>query len=328
MIRTVLLSAFAVLCVWLLSLHIETSQRQAEAERNTIEKQERVAALSATPALADLLARGKETCPDADDLVIWSCGTTIRMPYPYSRHHSRQRRMCSSVEAPRYIGLFPLPDVISQHKETQGQRVSVSIPGRWRPVQSGGVFSQSFLWHFRVDDLPEFRACTFHEGDGPCFTLWFNGKDNLSQPDGFERPVPDTLEQERRAPEILADEAGYSRQIDSFLDLNGAPVAHKVIRPLHDKPLDCQFNMLHPDNGFELFLRLQCDQVSDWQQLLLGVLDEVSRRTERVDVGASCGTPPPRNARLRPQFMYLDVDQYQAMHDWAASRNGADTGNP
>ena len=311
---------FAILFVglvgWGIYYHLMPAAKEAAIRERHETKYSRIAELKAAPAYKRLIERGGEICPGQPDQTIWVCGATIRMPtngFP----EPPSRRRCSSPEEPKYIGRFPLPEVTSAEPETEGIRVQVNIPrfGGRTNDGGGGIYNVTGYWKVHVDDLPEFVPCE-RQGRRECASLWISGESEIVSEDAyFYRAVPDIRESKRPAPEDIAYE-NHPLMDDAFLDLDGQPVAYTVGYPSSDDRYTCRFRVQHPIDGYILGLRIDCNQVDDWRELLRGIIAELSTRTIKVSRDARCDMPPP-NARIAPQAHWTSLDQHQAMHDWA-----------
>ena len=301
---------------WAIYTHsANVAKREATQERFD-EKLARIEVLKAAPAYQRLIEHGSEICPEQADETIWVCGATIRMPRNNFRHVTARPR-CSSTEEPRYVGRFSLPEITSAEPETEGRQVRVHIP-RFGAVGEGRYTSHASWWFYNAD-LPAFAPCDVHDGRD-CANIWILGERELvSEENYFYRAIPDILQTERPAPEDLAFE-NHPMMVDVFLDLDGQPVEHIVGHPSRDGRHFCQFRVQHPEEGYVVGIRIDCNEVQDWRRVLRGILAELSNRTIAVEPDALCHVPP-AHARITPQAHWTSIDQHQAMHDWAVERD-------
>lgn len=305
--RLILLLLLGIASCFALLAHVSW-EKKAELREKRLAKQAKIVALQAAPAYLRLIERGSEVCQEQEDVTIWACGATIRMPAPGPSRSSRGP-LCSSPDAPIYVGSFLLPEIVSGEPITEGQRLRPNISG----FGSNGSYHSVGSWDFMADDLPAFTVCGFGDGS-PCAGLRIAGNTDFSLGGRFSLDEPHPLLRERPPPETIAYE-NHTSEIDAFLDLDGAPVAHVVGLDYSDGSFICSFHFRHPLDGYLVELGLDCDLLDDWRGLLRGIIAELSDRTVDTTLGARCDVPPP-HSRVRPLAHRLSLDQNQAMHDW------------
>lgn len=300
-----LLTALAVAA--LVTANVRANARMAAAKALNAERAARIEAIRATPAYAALLAHGSERCPGQPDRVIWICGATLTLPASPDAPPP-DRRLCSSPEAPEYVGSFPLPTVESLDPETPGEIVTPRTS-----VTRDGYYHHGWFLSFRSDDAGHFAACRL--GEAGCRQLWASGQDNL--PQGFPpRPLPASLATD--LPDPTAASRNHTLEIDAFLDLDGRAVTYTANGYTEGRE-NCQFVARHPEHGYVLGLGMPCAEQANWRNDLRAVLAEMSQRTLSY-APADCAVPP-ADARIRSKAHRTDVDSHQAMRDWAIARD-------
>jgi hypothetical protein len=190
--------------------------REAARSENAL-RQARIESIKAAPAYAALLAHGTRTCHDQVEGVIWICGAIIALPFAVGPDPVRGQ-LCSSPDAPEFVGSFPLPDVVSLDPDTEGAPIT---PGT--SVFPDGRYSHS--WLTRVTQEPDGRMSGCKPGDNGYRSLILTGNSALQL--GFPpTPLPATLLIDPPAPADLV--GNHALAIDAFLDLDESPVTYRA----------------------------------------------------------------------------------------------------